>query len=161
MRGDGERADDDGQLRRGGDGDDGRSAELHQAGAQVIGNDAVVAFSGTCGAFELNTMLPVTACNLLQALELLAAASRVFARRCVAGLEADARRCEGYLEQSLSLATALAPALGYDRAAEIAKTAFKTNRTVRAVALEISGLDKATLDRLLDPGRQTEPSRGP
>ena len=134
---------------------------LIQAGAQVIGNDAVVAFSGTCGAFELNTMLPVTACNLLQALELLAAASRVFARRCVAGLEADARRCEGYLEQSLSLATALAPALGYDRAAEIAKTAFKTNRTVRAVALEISGLDKATLDRLLDPGRQTEPSRGP
>jgi fumarate hydratase class II len=130
-----------------------------QAGAQVIGNDAVVTFSGTYGAFELNTMLPVTAYNLLQAIELLAAASRVFARRCVAGLEADAKKCESYLEQSLALCTALAPVLGYDRAAKIAKTAYESGRTVREVALEISGLDKAALDQLLDPKRQTEPER--
>ncbi|HWW01500.1 MAG TPA: class II fumarate hydratase [Candidatus Acidoferrum sp.] len=130
-----------------------------QAGAQVIGNDAVVTLSGTYGAFELNTMLPVTAYNLLQAIELLAAASRVFARRCVAGLEADAKKCESYLEQSLALCTALAPVLGYDRAAKIAKTAYESGRTVREVALEISGLDKAALDQLLDPKRQTEPER--
>ncbi len=132
---------------------------LVQAGAQVIGNDAVVTFSGTHGALELNTMLPVTAYNLLQALELLANASRVFARRCVAGLEADAERCERYLEQSLSLCTALTPVLGYDRAAEIAKIAYESGRTVRAVALEISGLDRARLDQLLDARRQTEPMR--
>src|SRR5206468_8423015 len=64
-----------------------------QVGAQVIGNDAVIAFSGTYGAFELNTMLPVAAYNLLQAIQLLTSASRVFARRCIAGLEADAEKC--------------------------------------------------------------------
>ena len=130
-----------------------------QAAAQVIGNDAVVTFSGTYGAFELNTMLPVTAYNLLQAIGLLAAASRVFARRCVVGLEADEKKCAGYLEQSLALCTALAPVVGYDRAASIAKTAYETGRTVREVVLEISGLDKARLDQLLDPRRQTEPER--
>src|SRR6266702_2566797 len=66
-----------------------------QVGAQVIGNDAVVTFSGTYGAFELNTMLPVAAYNLLQAIDLLTHASRVFARRCIAGLEADVQKCEG------------------------------------------------------------------
>jgi len=130
-----------------------------QVAAQVAGNEAVVALSATAGAFELNTMLPVTAYNLLQAIALLAAASRVFARRCIAGLEADRKRCEGYLEQSLAMSTALAPVVGYDRAAKIAKVAYESGRSVREVALEISGLDKPTLDRLLDPRRQTEPER--
>jgi fumarate hydratase class II len=124
-----------------------------QAGAQVIGNDATISFSGTYGAFELNTMLPVTAYNLLQAIELLAGASRVFAKRCVAGLEADAQRCEAAIEQSLAMGTALAPVIGYDRAAKIAKAAYDSGRTVREVALEMSGLDKAKLDELLNPGR--------
>jgi fumarate hydratase, class II len=127
-----------------------------QVCAQVIGNDAVVTFSGTFGAFELNTMLPVTAYNLLQSIELLASASRVFARRCVAGLEADTKKCEGNVEQSLAMCTALAPVIGYDNAAKIAKVAYETGRTVREVAVEISGLDKERIDDLLDLRSQTD-----
>ena len=128
-----------------------------QVGAQVIGNDAVVTFSAASGNFELNTMMPVMAYNLLQSIELLANASRVFARRCVVGLEADAGRCQSNLERSLAMCTALAPEIGYDQAAKIAKVAYETGRTVREVALEISGLDKAKIDRVLDPKSQTMP----
>jgi fumarate hydratase class II len=128
-----------------------------QAAAQVIGADATITFSATCGAFELNTMLPVVAYNLLLSIELLANASRVFAKRCVAGLEADAEKCRGNIQQSLAMCTALAPVIGYDQAAKIAKVAYETGRTVREVALEQSGLDKARIEELLDPVRQTEP----
>jgi fumarate hydratase class II len=126
-----------------------------QVGAQVIGNDAAIAFSGTYGAFELNTMLPVTAYNLLQAIELLASASHVFARRCIVGLEADAKKCEGSVENSLAMCTALAPVIGYDKSAKIAKAAYESGRTVREVAREQSGLDEAKLQELLDPRRQS------
>ena len=128
---------------------------LLQAGAQVIGNDAAITFGGAFGNFELNAMLPVIAHNLLQSIELLANGSRVFARRCVAGLEADAEKCAANLERSLAMCTALAPEIGYDKAARIAKAAYETNRTVREVARELSGLDEPTLDRLLDPRSQT------
>ncbi len=131
-----------------------------QVGAQVIGNDAVVTFSGTYGTFELNTMLPVATHNLLQAVELMTSASRVFARRCVAGLEADVLKCESNLEKSLAMCTALAPVIGYDKAAKIAKVAYDSGRTVREVALEISGLDQATIRQLLDARTQTEPGQG-
>ena len=130
---------------------------LIQVCAQILGNDSVVAFSGTYGAFELNTMLPVTAYNLLQALELSGQACRVFTHRCIAGLEAEIERCEGEIENSLAMCTALAPAIGYDRAAQIAKAAYQSGRTVREVALEISGLDRAKIEELLDPRRQTQP----
>jgi fumarate hydratase class II len=130
-----------------------------QVAAQVIGNDAVVTFSGTFGAFELNTMLPVTAYNLLQSIELLANACRVFTHRCISGLQADREKCEGNVEKSLAMCTALAPVIGYDRAAQIAKTAYESGRTVREVARELSGLDEQTLARLLDPSSQTEPGR--
>jgi fumarate hydratase, class II len=128
---------------------------LIQVCAQLIGNDAVVTFSGTYAAFELNTMLPVTAYNLLQSIELLASGSRVFARRCVADLEADAEKCERNIEQSLAMCTALAPVIGYDSAAKIAKVAYESGRTVREVAIDISGLDKGKIDELLDPRAQT------
>ncbi len=131
-----------------------------QVGAQVMGNDAAITFAGTFGNFELNTMLPVAAYNLLQAIELLAKASHVFARRCVAGLEAEAVKCEANIEQSLAMCTALAPEIGYDQAAKIAKVAYESGRTVREVALEISGLDKRKLDELLDAKGQTEPGGG-
>ena len=130
---------------------------LLQVCAQVQGNDAAITFSGSFGNFELNVMLPVMAHNLLQSIELLAKASEVFARRCVAGLEADREKCNSNLELSLSNCTVLAPVIGYDKAAKIAKVAFQTNRTVRQVALELSGLDKTRLDQLLDPARQTAP----
>jgi fumarate hydratase, class II len=129
-----------------------------QVGAQVIGNDAVVSFCGTFGAFELNTMLPVTAYNLLQAVDLLTHATRVFTNRCILGIAADRQKCEANVEQSLAMCTALAPVIGYDKAARIAKTAYETGRTVREVAMETSGLDKSTLDKLLDPRAQTSPS---
>jgi len=128
-----------------------------QVGAQVIGNDAVITFGGMSGNFELNTMLPVIAYNLLQSIGLLANASRVFARRCVVGLQADAAKCKSSLDQSLALGPALASVIGYDLAATIARVAHETGRTVREVALEMSGLDKAKLEELLDPGKQTEP----
>ena len=130
-----------------------------QVGAQVLGNDAVVTFSGTYGAFELNTMLPVSAYNLLQSISLLSSASRVFAQRCIAGLEADREKCEGNIEQSLAMCTSLAPVIGYDKAAKIAKVAYDTGRTVRQVALETSGIPKEKLDELLDPKSQTEPGQ--
>jgi fumarate hydratase, class II len=125
-----------------------------QVGAQVIGNDAAIAFSGTYGAFELNTMLPVTAYNLLQEIELLGAAARVFAKGCIAGLEADADRCESNIERSLAMCTALAPTIGYDKAAKIARLAYDSGRTVRKVAEEVSGLDKRQIQELLDPRKQ-------
>jgi fumarate hydratase class II len=131
-----------------------------QVGAQVIGNDAAVTFAGTFGNFELNTMLPVAAHNLLQSIDLLTSASGVFARRCVAGLEPDREKCEGNIEQSLAMCTALAPEIGYDKAAKIAKVAYESGRTVREVALEISGLNKKKLDELLDAKSQTEPGTG-
>ncbi len=123
----------------------------------MIGNDAAVTFSGTYGEFELNTMLPVTAYNLLQSISLLASACRVFSKRCITGLDADREKCEGNIEQSLAMCTALAPVIGYDQAAKIAKVAYDTGRTVRQVALETSGIPKAKLDELLDPKSQTEP----
>jgi len=128
-----------------------------QVGAQVIGNDAVITFSGAYGAFELNTMLPVTAYNLLQAIGLLANASKVFARRCVVDLKADRERCESNIEQSLAMVTALAPVIGYDQAAKIARSASETGRTVRAVAREMSGLSDAKLAELLYARSQTGP----
>ena len=132
------------------------SEMLIQVGAQVIGNDAVITFSNSLGStFELNVMMPVIAHNLLQSIELLSTASRVFGRRCVNGLEPDRERCEDNLEKSLALCTALVPAIGYDKAAEIAKVAYSTRCTIREVAIEMSGLDRATLDALLDPRKQT------
>ncbi len=128
---------------------------LLQVCTQVLGNDAAITFSGSFGNFELNVMMPVMTHNLLEAIELLAKGSQVFARRCVSGLEADREKCKGNLELSLSNCTILAPVIGYDKAAKIAKIAFETNRTIRQVAMEISGLDPAKLDELLDPAKQT------
>ncbi|MCB1085979.1 MAG: class II fumarate hydratase [Verrucomicrobiae bacterium] len=126
-----------------------------QVSAQIIGNDAAITFGAASGNFELNTMMPVIANNLLQSVELLANGSRVFAERCIIGIEADIDRCKANVEQSLALSTALAPAIGYDKASHIAKVAFDTGRTIRSVASEISGIDDTSLNRLLDPKRQT------
>jgi fumarate hydratase class II len=130
---------------------------LIQVCAQVVGNDAAVTLGGLCGNFELNVMMPLLAHNLLQSTGLLAKAATLFGRRCVRGLEADRRRCEGLIEQSLAMCTALAPVIGYDRAAQIAKKAFETGRTVREVAREEGILPEAELEKLLDPRPMTEP----
>jgi len=132
---------------------------LIQVVAQVIGNDAAVSHAAQGSYFELNLMLPVAAYNLLQSIELLAAASDNFAERCVDGLTATERGPE-MVERGLMLATALAPAIGYDAAAEIAKEAAKTGRTIREVAREKTQLSEGELERLLDPEKMTEPGLG-
>jgi len=123
--------------------------------AQVIGYDAAIAWSGAAGNFELNVMMPVMAYDLLESIELLAAASRNFAERLVEGLEADRERAGAYVEQSLAMGTALAPEIGYEKAAELVKDAYRTGRTVREIAREKSGIAEARLNELLDPERQS------
>jgi fumarate hydratase, class II len=106
-----------------------------QVAAQIIGNDAAITCGCQGGYFELNTMLPLIAYNLLHSINLLTSAANLFARNCIDGISANAERCAATLEQSLALATYLVPLLGYDRAAEIAKEAHRTGKTVREVAL--------------------------
>jgi fumarate hydratase class II len=135
------------------------SEMMLQVAAQVIGNDATIAFaaSGIGSSFELNVMMPVMAYNFLQSIELLAKAARVFADRCVAGIEANQQRCETMVEQSLAMCTSLAPIIGYDKAADIAKEAFKTGKTVRQIAIERKMMDEAALNKALDAKRMTKP----
>jgi fumarate hydratase class II len=130
---------------------------LMQVCAQVIGNDAAITIGGLAGNFELNVMMPVMAHNLLNSIEFLAGAVYQFTHRCIVGLQADRERCESLVEKSLAMCTALAPVIGYDRAAKIAKEAYSSGRTVRQVALEQQVLPKEELDRLLDPRPMTEP----
>jgi fumarate hydratase class II len=125
--------------------------------AQVIGADAAITVGGLSGNFELNVMKPVIAYNLLWSMTILANVSRLLADTCVAGIKANKDACEGYIEKSLAMCTALAPRIGYDKAAEIAKESFKTGKTVRQLALEKKLLPEAELSRLLDPRRMTEP----
>ena len=130
-----------------------------QVVAQVIGCDAAICQAAQGGYFELNLMMPVAAYNLLEAIQLLSAACDNFSEHCVKGLRATERGPE-MVERGLMLGTALAPAIGYDAAAEIAKEAAKTNRTIREVATEKTQLSEADLARLLDPEKMTEPGLG-
>jgi fumarate hydratase, class II len=123
---------------------------LCQVCAQVVGNDAAVAFSGAAGNLELNVMLPVIARNLLESIRLLAAAARTFTRRCVRGITADEERCRRNAELSLPIVTALVPVIGYDQTAEVSKQAMKEGKTAKEVVLERGLLDEAALDRILD-----------
>jgi fumarate hydratase, class II len=126
--------------------------------ARVIGNDATVAFGQTGSLLELNVMMPVTAVALLESIALLAASARNFADRCVNGLAATDRG-PALVEQGLMLATALAPEIGYDAAAALAKDALKSGRTIRELATE-HGIAPDRLDELLDPASMTEPGLG-
>lgn len=135
---------------------------VRQVCAQVIGNDATVAFAGTQGDFELNVMLPVMARNLLESIRLLANASRLLADRCVAGLEPNAEVARAYAEGSPSIVTPLNRVLGYDEAAAIAKQALASGRSIREVVverghLESGKLTEEQLDAALDVLRMTRP----
>jgi fumarate hydratase class II len=129
--------------------------------AQVFGNDVAITVAGQAGTFELIVMLPVMARNLLESIELLASAAENFSARCVEGLTADEERCRISIEQSLAMCTALAPEIGYDAAADIAKEAYRTGETVRAVAKRRGVLSEQRLTELLDPWRMTEPGLSP
>ncbi len=123
---------------------------VSQVVAQVYGNDAAVAFAGSQGNFELNVYLPVIARNLLESIGLLANVSRLFADRCLAGLEADRDRCRAYAEATPQAATALNPVLGYERVAELVKETARTGRSIREVVLDAGVMGPAELDHALD-----------
>ncbi len=127
--------------------------------AQVMGNNTTVTIAGQSGNFELNVMLPVATHNLLQSIALLSSATRNFTERLVKGLKATDRGPE-MVEKGLAIATALAPAIGYDAAADISKEAFRTGDTIREVARRRTKLSDEELDRLLNPEAMTEPGLG-
>jgi fumarate hydratase class II len=127
-----------------------------QVAAQVIGNDAAIAIAGQSGNFEINVMMPVAAYNLLQSIDLLAAASRNLADQCVSGLKAT-RKGPEMVEKGLAIVTTLVPHIGYDAAAAIAKEAQATGKTVKEVAILKTNLSEEELDKILDPSLMTQP----
>ena len=127
-----------------------------QVAAQVVGNDAAVTVGGLSGHLELNVFIPVIARNLLESIRLLANVSNLFVDRCLEGLQANRERAEALVESSLAMVTVLAPVIGYDAAAAIAKESFDTGKTVRELCREKKILPPDELERLLDPRRQTE-----
>ena len=124
---------------------------------QVIGNDAAITVGGQSGNFEINLMMPIIAYDLLQSISLLANASTNLAKQCVDGLKATAKGPE-MVERGLAICTSLAPIIGYDAAANLAKEAAKTGKTIREVAREKTKLTEAELDKILDPSLMCEPS---
>ncbi len=124
--------------------------------AQVIGNHTTITVGGQSGNFEINVMMPIVAYNLLQSISLLAAAARNFNEQCVKGLKATTKGPE-MVERGLAICTALAPVIGYDAAAALAKEAHRTGKTIREVAREKTNLSEEELARILDPARMTEP----
>jgi fumarate hydratase class II len=130
-----------------------------QVAAQVIGNDAAIAVGGLQGNFELNVQIPLMARNLLQSIRLLAAACRLLAERCVQGIEANEANCERYAESTLSVATALNPYIGYDRATAIVKDAVASGRSLREVARD-HGVAEDVLDKALDLRAMARGSQG-
>jgi fumarate hydratase class II len=127
-----------------------------QVAAQVIGNDTAIAVGGMQGHFELNVFVPLLARNLLDSVKLLAAACRLFAEKCVDGIEAQRENAERYAELTLSAATALNPYIGYDRAAEIVKEAASSGRSLREIARE-QGVEEEILDKALDYRAMAKP----
>jgi fumarate hydratase class II len=123
--------------------------------AQVIGNDVTVSIAGQSGNFQLNVMLPVIALSLIQSIELLANSASALAEDAISGLQMNRERIAMQVARNPILATALNPVIGYDRAAEIAKRAYRDNRPVLDVAREMTDIDDAELQRLLDPLRMT------
>jgi fumarate hydratase, class II len=130
-----------------------------QVAAQVIGNDAAITIGGMQGHFELNVFVPLIARNLLDSIKLFASASRLFAEKCVDGIEANREVNERYAELTLSAATALNPYIGYDKASEIVKKAAASGRPLREVARE-AGVEESLLDEALDYRKMTNPHTG-
>jgi fumarate hydratase, class II len=130
---------------------------LLMTAAQVIGNDLVVSIAGLSGVFELNVMMPVMTHNVLESIRLLTVSAENFAERCVSGIQANEERCNEMIEKSLAMCTALAPEIGYDAAASIAKESYRTGRTVREIARTKKIISEKRLNELLDPMRMTKP----
>jgi fumarate hydratase class II len=125
--------------------------------AKVIGNDAAITLAGQSGSFQLNVMLPLIAHDLLQSIELLARAARLLADRAIAGMTIDEARLREQLAKNPILVTGLNRRIGYERGAEIAKRAYAEGRPILDVAVEMTGLAREELARLLDPAALTRP----
>jgi fumarate hydratase class II len=131
-----------------------------QVSAQVIGNDVAITAGGMQGHFELNVFVPLIARNLLESIRLLASAARLFAEKCVVGIEANTEKLERYAELTLAAAAALNPYVGYDKASEIVKEAVASGRSLREVARE-AGVDEDVLDKALDYRAMAKPGSQP
>ena len=123
---------------------------VSQVVAQVIGNDAAVAFAGAAGNFELNVMLPVIGRNLLESIRLISTVSVVFADKCIAGIEADEERCRTFALSSPSIGTSLNPYIGYEEAAKVIKASVAEGKDLRTIVLERGLLTEEEVDRALD-----------
>ena len=132
---------------------------MAMVGYQLVGLDAAIAAASSGGQLELNVMMPLVAFDLCHALTILANAVRAFDERCARGLEADEARCQHYAERTVSLATALAPRIGYSAAAKIVKESVRSGRSIVELAAEKGGLGAAEARRALDPARMTRPGR--
>jgi len=131
---------------------------LMQAAARVLGNDQTIVVCGAAGGqFQLNVMMPVMADAVLESVRLLANATGAFTAICLADMQADAKACAASVEKSLAMATGLTPYLGYERAAELAKEAFATGKTIRELCIEKNVLPEEQLNEALDPWRMTHP----
>ena len=131
---------------------------LTQVCAQVIGNDTTVSIAGQSGNFELNVMMPVMAHNIIESIQILSTCTKVFALDCIKGIKADKDKCEGYIEDSLAMCTSLAPIIGYNNAANVAKKAYSNNKTVREIVNEDKILDIKESKRILNPKSMVKPS---
>ena len=121
-----------------------------QVSAQVIGNDNTITFSSSNGNFELNTMLPVMAHNLLESIELLTTSTDVFERKLINDLEANTEKLDENIQKNSILVTALVPVIGYDKSAEVAKEAMSQNKTIKEVLLEKNLISSEEIDELLN-----------
>ena len=136
------------------------SEVLMMVSARVAGNHTTLTIAGGRGNFELNVMMPVMAQAFIESATLLANGTRIFAERCVRGIEADADRARELLERNPAIATALNLYVGYDRAGEVAKRAAREGRSVREIVLEMGLLSRGEIDRALDVREMTEPGTG-
>lgn len=134
-----------------------QSEAMTMVAVQVMGNDAAIGFAGSQGNFELNVFKPVMIYNFLHSVRLLADTCRSFAEHCAEGIEADQERIEAYVRDSLMLVTALSPIIGYDQAAQVAKTAHKQRKNLKEVCLELNLLTEEQFDQAVQPHKMTAP----
>jgi len=131
---------------------------LIQVTSQVIGYDSAITLGGLGGVFELNLMLPLIGSNILESINILSNGIKMFRLKLIDDLKANEKKCMGYIEDSLAMCTTLAPIIGYDKAANIAKKAYNTDKTVREICLEENVLSKEELQNILDPYSMISPN---
>ena len=130
---------------------------VNQVAFQVIGNDLTITLAAEAGQLQLNVMEPVLAFNLFESLDMITAAVRTLTERCIRGITANADRCRSLVEQSIGIVTAVVPALGYERATQVAKEALATGRPVRQILRDAGDLSDAEIDAILSPDAMTTP----